>query len=851
LAATVDRLARRLSDLLSQEEDPLLVFRIADRLIRTSTPDAISWLARAQALKRLSTDPVAQKAARASIEVAFGIDPTDPLIAAAVLDWGPDGLKAQAAQAIVQSRRSSLSALDLALQALLAKEHTAVAQIDFLQCGWSGWVATKDGVARPTIVEEDTILKLDLDPAHPLTNEDRTISSLSWPDQTEPPSLPPLRAADGQAIQAIISSSDARRSLDRQTPDDTSALDENRCAVIVPVYADLKMTKRCLDALAQDVDALTDVFVVNDNPKAAALRSMLRRVTETHGFRLIENEANLGFVRSINRALEFVQGTDVLLLNSDALLAPGAIGRLKAAAYSAADIGTVTPLTNNGELTNWPHQLASTPLGSARAHREIDQAAREINDGRVVDLPNGVGFCLLIRARCLRQIGRLHEAYLRGYLEDVDLCLRARELGWRNVCATNVFVVHQGTVSFKSEKRTLYLKNRRVLVRRFPTIGLETRAFIEADPLRAARARLDGHARPRVKGGRLIIARTRQDSAFLARVGRLGGLKLNVFSLTTDGWHACAPFTLRHEGGSAPQSLSFRLDDEASIGALLRRFETLKITKVERLWDVDLPDGFLRALAAKGLPLRGLVDAYPFSPKPTRRDASCDAGVAEGASEGACAACMDNLPIKLPTDPRLTGDERPIALSRMAKALFARGNNQQSPSPPRAADPIEPATYAPPMRSDARGLAIVNSLPSAETEAFVREIARDKRRLQDKRELVILGACLDDAAVMSYPFTHVTGPVDPAEISDLLNIFRIGLIVSPQRWGGFAAFDELADTTGLLHVYFDWSFGAMTPRPFGFGLDPRMCDRRAAARILDLARRHLASDEAMPRTMRG
>ena len=72
---------------------------------------------------------------------------------------------------------------------------------------------------------------------------------------------------------------------------------------------------------------------------------------------------NLGFAQSVNLALGRRRGGDVLLLNADTLLPRGAIDRLAAAAYSQADVGTVTPLSNNGEFTSFPLPNVANPLG--------------------------------------------------------------------------------------------------------------------------------------------------------------------------------------------------------------------------------------------------------------------------------------------------------------------------------------------------------------------------------------------------------------------------------------------------------------------------------------------------------
>ena len=118
----------------------------------------------------------------------------------------------------------------------------------------------------------------------------------------------------------------------------------------------------------------------------------------------------------------------------------------------------------------------------------MDDAARVANGGGAIVLPTGIGFCLYIRRACIDAVGPLSDLYTRGYYEDVEFCLRARETGFRNVCATGVFVGHAGARSFLGEKRSLVVRNLVVLEARFPEHRLECAAFLKADPLAPALA---------------------------------------------------------------------------------------------------------------------------------------------------------------------------------------------------------------------------------------------------------------------------------------------------------------------------------------------------------------------------
>ena len=181
----------------------------------------------------------------------------------------------------------------------------------------------------------------------------------------------------------------------------------------------------------------------------------------------------------------------MLLLNADTLVPPWFVGRLRQAAHSSKDIGTVVPLSNNGGISDFPIPHQVNPIGSYEDVVELDRVAQCANRNLVVDLPNGTGFCLYITHACLSAVGHLAETYQRGYLEDVDFCLRAREQGFRSVCAPDIYVGHAGSRSFGEAKRALVLKNLTVLDHRFPGFRMETSSFVKADPLRPARINIE------------------------------------------------------------------------------------------------------------------------------------------------------------------------------------------------------------------------------------------------------------------------------------------------------------------------------------------------------------------------
>lgn len=139
---------------------------------------------------------------------------------------------------------------------------------------------------------------------------------------------------------------------------------------------------------------------------------------------------------------------------------------------------------------SFPESRFSHPMPSAREQARLDDQAR-LTDSPAMEIETGCGFCLYIKRKALDSVGYLDEVeLLRGYGEETDWCLRARGLGWRHVGAPNVFVAHQGGISFGAEKALRVAHNNAILKRRYPDASSRYENFCLRDPIRPARQAL-------------------------------------------------------------------------------------------------------------------------------------------------------------------------------------------------------------------------------------------------------------------------------------------------------------------------------------------------------------------------
>jgi GT2 family glycosyltransferase len=271
--------------------------------------------------------------------------------------------------------------------------------------------------------------------------------------------------------------------------------------VIIPVYGGVAETRRCLESvLAHRQRSAMEIVVVDDCTPEPQIARHLDQLAAEGRVTLLRNPANVGFVQSVNRGMALHPDRDVMLLNSDTEVANDWLDRLHASAHSSPEIATVTPFSNNATICSYPYEGWVGGVPGTLGLAQLDKLFSSTHRGRVLDIPTGVGFCMYIRRDALARLGAFDAArFGRGYGEENDFCMRAMKAGLRNVLAADVFVFHEGSVSFSKERAERIDAATRALLEVHPEYLRLVHEFIARDPARALRDEID---RARIARGR-------------------------------------------------------------------------------------------------------------------------------------------------------------------------------------------------------------------------------------------------------------------------------------------------------------------------------------------------------------
>jgi len=259
--------------------------------------------------------------------------------------------------------------------------------------------------------------------------------------------------------------------------------------IAIPFYKNEHLVEAVIGSLircAADLAAIDgEVVFYNDSPDHApladALAAILPRAQAAFPCRIEANPVNLGFVKTMNRAVAeaVARRVDLLLLNSDTMVEAGALAEMVRVSRLDTMIAFVNPRSNNATIATLP-LAARFPGGipNLAAYRAL---SAQLPDFSYV--PTSVGFCMLIRWDIVAEFGGFDEIYGAGYNEENDLVMRAGRCGYRAVLANHAFVWHEGEQSFGTadlSREHWEPTNRAILDGRYPEYGPFTGSYYNA-----------------------------------------------------------------------------------------------------------------------------------------------------------------------------------------------------------------------------------------------------------------------------------------------------------------------------------------------------------------------------------
>ncbi len=213
-------------------------------------------------------------------------------------------------------------------------------------------------------------------------------------------------------------------------------------SVIIPNYNGKEYIRACLDSLlAQGTGALSVIVV--DNASTDGSPEIIR--SEYPSVKLICLKKNYGFSRAVNEGIRAAETEYVILLNNDTRVEAGFAAELLRAIRQDARIfscqAQMRQMDHPGLLDNAGDFYCA--LGWAVTRGKGRSCACYDREDTIFSSCAGAA----IYRKCIfDKIGYFDEKHF-AYLEDVDICYRARIAGYENRYAPLAVVYHKGSAS--------------------------------------------------------------------------------------------------------------------------------------------------------------------------------------------------------------------------------------------------------------------------------------------------------------------------------------------------------------------------------------------------------------------
>ncbi|MBC8424077.1 glycosyltransferase [bacterium] len=237
-----------------------------------------------------------------------------------------------------------------------------------------------------------------------------------------------------------------------QTPHTAEQRYELNVSIIIPVYDKLELTRQCLESIWRHTPGDRYEIIVVDNGSTDGTAEYLRELEDAGSVKALIQDENLGFARGCNRGAAAARGRYLLFLNNDTEVTEGWLSPLLQTLDQDPYVGAVGNklLFPDGTIQHAGVALVleDRPQGQVFGARHV--LYRKSADSKAANQPQIMraltAACLMVRSEAFFKVVGFDEAYWNGN-EDVDLCLKLGEAGWRLVYRPESVVVHHESQS--------------------------------------------------------------------------------------------------------------------------------------------------------------------------------------------------------------------------------------------------------------------------------------------------------------------------------------------------------------------------------------------------------------------
>jgi len=206
----------------------------------------------------------------------------------------------------------------------------------------------------------------------------------------------------------------------------------------------------CLRSIVDQTRTDHEIIVVDNNSMDQSVNAVRSAFPQVH---LIDSPENLGFARANNVGLQHANGNFILFLNPDTLVLDAALDKMVSFLIDHPEIGILGPHTLNADRHTTQATVKFTPTLKRVFHTHIPlwkliprwqpTPAGDVVWNKTSEVEVVKGSCMMLPAKVVHSLGGMSEAHFM-FSEEVDLCARAKQLGYPTWYYADASIVHLG-----------------------------------------------------------------------------------------------------------------------------------------------------------------------------------------------------------------------------------------------------------------------------------------------------------------------------------------------------------------------------------------------------------------------
>ena len=217
-----------------------------------------------------------------------------------------------------------------------------------------------------------------------------------------------------------------------------------KVSIVTPNYNGEKFLKTFFESLNQDSDYIGEVIIV-DNGSTDKSIEYIKNNTFNFPVNLIENNENIGFSTAVNQGIKNANYEYVFSLNNDTEIKKGSIKQLIDLISSSEDIFSVQAKMlqfNNRDLIDDvgdEYNLLAWTKKTGENHKSSEFS-------EVCEIFSSCAGAAMYKKSLLEKMGLFDDNFF-AYMEDVDLAIRSRINGYKNLLCPHAIVYHIGSAT--------------------------------------------------------------------------------------------------------------------------------------------------------------------------------------------------------------------------------------------------------------------------------------------------------------------------------------------------------------------------------------------------------------------